>query len=66
MIKKIPYDKKKQAISRKHPPFYTTKDSFTKSQELFYCSKCGDTSFELIEDGLFTGKCCRCGVKFAS
>jgi len=61
---KLPYDKKKQAIARGKPPHYTIKDSYSRSQEIFFCDKCGDTSFELLDDGKKTGKCCRCGVKF--
>jgi len=63
-MKKFAYDKKKQSIARKSPPFHTTKDSYSRSQQIFFCSKCGDTSFELLEDGNQTGKCCRCGVKY--
>jgi len=64
MMKKFPYDKKKQAIARKSPPFYTTNPLYSRSQEIFFCSNCGDTSFELLNDGKQTGKCCRCGVKY--
>jgi len=64
--KKLPYDKKKQALARKNPPQWTIKDTYSKSQELFFCNKCGDTSFELLDNDKQTGKCCRCGLKYAS
>jgi len=61
---KLPYDKKKQAEIRKVGPFYVSNPKYTRSQELFFCNKCGDTSFELLDYGKHTGKCCRCGVKY--
>jgi len=63
---KLPYDKKKQAIARKTPPFYTKSESYTRSQEIFFCDKCGDTSFELLENNKPTKKCCRCGAPYVS
>jgi len=63
--KEFHYDKAKQAKAREHPPFYTTNLSkYARSQEIFGCNKCGDTSFELLENGKPTGRCCRCGEKF--
>jgi len=61
---KLPYDKKKQIEARKHPVFYTTDAKYTRGQALYFCNKCGDTSFELLDYGEATGKCCRCGGKF--
>jgi len=63
--KKFQYNKIKQAKAREHPPYWTKDTSkYTRSQEIFGCNKCGDTSFELIEDDHPTGRCCRCGEKF--
>jgi len=58
------YDKKKQAEARKHPPFYTTDSKFSRSQIVRFCNECGDTAFELEENGKLTSKCCRCGKSF--
>lgn len=64
MTEKIQYDKKKQAVARKSPPFYTTNSIYSRSQQIFFCNNCGDTSFELLDNGKQTGKCCRCGGKY--
>ncbi len=61
---KLPYDKKKQLEAVKKPVFYKTDVKYSRSQELFFCNKCGDTSFELLEWSKPTNKCCRCGNKF--
>jgi len=61
---KLPYDKKKQAIARRNPPYYTKSDNYSRSQELFFCNKCGDTSFEMLDNNKKTGKCCRCGERY--
>lgn len=45
--------------------FYTSNPMFSRSQVVRNCNKCGDTSFEMLDKGKLTGKCCRCGEKFA-
>jgi len=62
----IPFDKKKQIFARKPKPFYIGNPINSRSQQISFCTKCGDTSFELLDNGEPTGKCCRCGVKYAS
>jgi len=44
-------------------PFYKTDKKYSRSQVIVKCSKCKDTSFELLENKNSTGKCCRCGVE---
>jgi len=61
---KLPYDKVKQAIAAQKPPLYSTDPKYSRSQELFFCNKDGDTAFELLDKGKKTGRCCRCGEKF--
>jgi len=45
-------------------PFYTTHVSMSRSQIIKQCSKCRDTSFEMLEDGEPTNRCCRCGEHY--
>jgi len=46
--------------------FYTTNPKFSRSPVVRFCKKCGDTSFEMLDGGKLTNKCCRCGEKFVS
>lgn len=60
---KIFYDKILQAKIVGHT-FYSTNPKYARSQVVIFCKKCGDTSFEMLDTGKLTGKCCRCGGKF--
>lgn len=46
-------------------PFHLTNKKYSRSQVLRKCKKCNDTSFELLENKKLTGRCCRCGEKYA-
>jgi len=62
---KYPYDKVLQAkINSK--TYYSLNIKYSRSQVVRFCSKCGDTSFEMLEAGKLSGKCCRCGAKYVS
>jgi len=62
---KLPYDKVLQAkINGK--TYYTLNIKYSRGTNVTFCKRCGDTSFELLEAGKKTGKCCRCGEKYVS
>jgi len=44
--------------------FYIRDPKYSRGQVVRDCKKCGDTSFELLENKKKTGKCCRCGEKY--
>jgi len=46
------------------PPYYTKNDNCERSQIVRDCKNCKDTSFEMLQDGELTDKCCRCGKKY--
>jgi len=45
-------------------PFYKRHHKYQRSQIVKDCKNCEDTSFELLENGKLTDKCCRCGEKY--
>jgi len=45
-------------------PFYLKNKKYQRSQKVRICHNCKDTSFEMLENGKLSGKCCRCGDKF--
>jgi len=47
-------------------PFYKRHSKYQRSQTVRVCSECKDTSFEMLENGKLTNKCCRCGEKYVS
>jgi len=53
----------KQFNAPPHPsgPFYELHKKYSRGQKVTFCKKCGDTSFELLEDKKPTKRCCRCG-----
>jgi len=47
-----------------HVPFYLSDKKYWKNNLITKCTKCKDTSFELLEKGKPTDKCCRCGEQY--
>jgi len=43
------------------PALWKTNPKYSHTNQIQYCKKCRDTSYELKENGVDTGKCCRCG-----
>jgi len=42
-------------------PKWRSDPKYTHTNQIAFCKKCRDTSYELKENGVDTGKCCRCG-----
>jgi len=65
MNHKAPFDKVLQhKINGK--TYYTLNIKYSRGTVVTFCDRCGDTSFELLERGKRTAKCCRCGEKYVS
>ena len=46
--------------------FYKRDIKYSRGQVNMYCKNCKDGAFELLENKKQTGRCCRCGDKFAN